>query len=183
MVSCGVRTNLAAFSTLVLGLVLLACPSPTVSPTGSRGDVSDSDPADGDVGADEGEAGGHGCPHGAECVDDQVCFDGDCVPLSSVGWIDTKDGGDDPLEPGCHLAYKDKTCTGEVISGRADQCRSATLLLEYTDRNCHTIPPYDEVVHDCDAVCKANGHASGTCSLVPDYCAKGWPAAQCKCAK
>jgi hypothetical protein len=116
----------------------------------------------------------------SDCADVDQCFSsgGHCA-LTIDGnvphYIDNKDNGPDPFQPGCHWRSDDAACRGRRLFA-VDTCLSATWLLEWQNPVCHD--PQDDVVGvDCAEVCGG----FGVCVTQPFVCDGWWPSAECVC--
>ena len=115
--------------------------------------------------------------HGRTAASNVLCREeGDEGP----GDRDTVDGGDDPMNAGCHRVYSDRSCEGESVPLSGDYCLSRTLLVEYTDRSCHTAD--DKKDYDCDAYCRRTRRMPGFCVDDPGVC-EPRGSARCICSR
>lgn len=92
---------------------------------------------------------------------------------------DEQDGGDDPLQAGCHVGYDDAACTANPRNVHGDMCLDRVNLLEMTDTNCHKGD--DSKAYDCDAYCKQLGHDAGECRETSEQFCAPRGSAYCKC--
>ena len=105
-------------------------------------------------------------------------------PIASPFWRDTLDGGNDPLNPGCHLGFFNNVCTNAAFTGRqfGDRCLDASTLEEWTNPACHGDAALDKAFWSCTQVCIQFGLV-GCCTTAPIVCGNDpmMKSAYCKC--
>ncbi len=104
------------------------------------------------------------------CVPSIVAGSGD---LLDAGYFkDLVDGGDKPLDPGCHCSYSDPVCSMDERFFAGDKCYpSGVSLGEWVDTTCHQHfqrPGRDIVLWNCNKAC---GVMTGAvCVTDPNFC-------------
>ena len=115
--------------------------------------------------------------HGRTAAANALCRDEE---PEGPWYRDTVDAGDDPMNAGCHRVYSDRACEGESAPLSGDYCLSGTLLVEYTDRSCHTAE--DKKDYDCNAYCRRTRRMPGVCIDDPGVC-EPRGSARCLCTR
>lgn len=131
---------------------------------------------------------GHDVDNFAElCADDTALRDPDLIEICQQQarrfYKDTRDGGGNIFEPGCHRVYDNAACPaqGALFRASGDLCQNATRLAEWTNAQCHPTRPIDSSRFDCNAECRRIGADAGACVTVKNFCAAGIDSAKCEC--
>ena len=94
----------------------------------------------------------------------------DVPSATTVHFIDLEDGGDNPMEPGCHWHYENDECSAPQFFFQGDTCSSdGKFLFEWTNPRCHE--PEDDIKrYNCEEVCRERFGTSGRCVVAPRHC-------------